>query len=174
MFTFQDWWNATNLASYYRTWNVVVHDWLYTYVYRDAWIVSFSFFLLKFAKISNSFFRYSDGKGEQVLLFAYFSFRLSSTSTSSLSLFDFSTLSCSSNFSALEVRVSNFFFRRNATLIFSLVHVHDWHEAIAPRLERHAMGQLIHGHWLIDVSLQYGMVRQDQLSTSLCKSNLRF
>nr|CAD7413302.1 unnamed protein product [Timema poppensis] len=30
-----DWWNATSYAAYYRTWNVVVHDWLYTYVYKD-------------------------------------------------------------------------------------------------------------------------------------------
>ncbi|MCJ8734589.1 hypothetical protein PDJAM_G00237100 [Pangasius djambal] len=31
----QDWWNSTSFANYYRTWNVVVHDWLYCYVYRD-------------------------------------------------------------------------------------------------------------------------------------------
>ncbi|GAA6097200.1 sterol O-acyltransferase 1, partial [Tachysurus ichikawai] len=30
-----DWWNSTSFANYYRTWNVVVHDWLYSYVYRD-------------------------------------------------------------------------------------------------------------------------------------------
>ncbi|TNN89247.1 Sterol O-acyltransferase 1 [Liparis tanakae] len=33
--TSQDWWNSTSFANYYRTWNVVVHDWLYYYVYRD-------------------------------------------------------------------------------------------------------------------------------------------
>ncbi|KAB5567077.1 hypothetical protein PHYPO_G00228640 [Pangasianodon hypophthalmus] len=32
---YQDWWNSTSFANYYRTWNVVVHDWLYCYVYRD-------------------------------------------------------------------------------------------------------------------------------------------
>nr|XP_056700678.1 sterol O-acyltransferase 1-like [Euleptes europaea] len=32
---YQDWWNSTSYASYYRTWNVVVHDWLYYYAYRD-------------------------------------------------------------------------------------------------------------------------------------------
>lgn len=32
---FQDWWNSTSYANYYRTWNVVVHDWLYYYAYRD-------------------------------------------------------------------------------------------------------------------------------------------
>ncbi|CAJ0922155.1 unnamed protein product [Ranitomeya imitator] len=30
-----DWWNSTSFANYYRTWNVVVHDWLYYYAYRD-------------------------------------------------------------------------------------------------------------------------------------------
>ncbi|XP_058246131.1 sterol O-acyltransferase 1 isoform X2 [Hemibagrus wyckioides] len=32
---YRDWWNSTSFANYYRTWNVVVHDWLYCYVYRD-------------------------------------------------------------------------------------------------------------------------------------------
>uniref|UniRef100_A0A3Q3XD59 O-acyltransferase n=1 Tax=Mola mola TaxID=94237 RepID=A0A3Q3XD59_MOLML len=32
---YKDWWNSTSFANYYRTWNVVVHDWLYHYVYRD-------------------------------------------------------------------------------------------------------------------------------------------
>uniref|UniRef100_A0A3P8RSG1 O-acyltransferase n=1 Tax=Amphiprion percula TaxID=161767 RepID=A0A3P8RSG1_AMPPE len=36
---YKDWWNSTSFANYYRTWNVVVHDWLYYYVYRDfLWI----------------------------------------------------------------------------------------------------------------------------------------
>ncbi|KAJ8358929.1 hypothetical protein SKAU_G00154540 [Synaphobranchus kaupii] len=32
---YKDWWNSTSFANYYRTWNVVVHDWLYSYVYQD-------------------------------------------------------------------------------------------------------------------------------------------
>nr|XP_046156766.1 sterol O-acyltransferase 1 isoform X2 [Oncorhynchus gorbuscha] len=32
---YKDWWNSTSFANYYRTWNVVVHDWLYYYVYCD-------------------------------------------------------------------------------------------------------------------------------------------
>lgn len=40
--TLQDWWNSTSFANYYRTWNVVVHDWLYYYVYRDLLWVSFA------------------------------------------------------------------------------------------------------------------------------------
>jgi sterol O-acyltransferase len=35
----QDWWNSTSFAAYYRTWNVVVHDWLYTYVYKEVFVV---------------------------------------------------------------------------------------------------------------------------------------
>lgn len=35
----QDWWNSTSFSNYYRTWNVVVHDWLYSYVYQDGlWV----------------------------------------------------------------------------------------------------------------------------------------
>ncbi|KAK4475771.1 hypothetical protein MN116_001030 [Schistosoma mekongi] len=32
---YKDWWNATTFSVWYRTWNVIVHDWLYTYIYRD-------------------------------------------------------------------------------------------------------------------------------------------
>ncbi|XP_075772031.1 sterol O-acyltransferase 2 isoform X2 [Pelodiscus sinensis] len=32
---YKDWWNSTSFATYYRTWNVVVHDWLYYYIYQD-------------------------------------------------------------------------------------------------------------------------------------------
>lgn len=36
IFVFQDWWNSSSFAEYYKTWNVVVHDWLYAFVYKDA------------------------------------------------------------------------------------------------------------------------------------------
>lgn len=29
------------MAQYYRDWNLVVHEWLYAYVYRDIAVVSF-------------------------------------------------------------------------------------------------------------------------------------
>ncbi|KAL1272245.1 hypothetical protein QQF64_028107 [Cirrhinus molitorella] len=32
---YNDWWNSTSFANYYRTWNIVVHDWLYYYSYKD-------------------------------------------------------------------------------------------------------------------------------------------
>lgn len=35
-FRVQDWWNQSTFSSYYRTWNVLVQDWLYTYVYKDV------------------------------------------------------------------------------------------------------------------------------------------
>ncbi|KAJ3603246.1 hypothetical protein NHX12_030988 [Muraenolepis orangiensis] len=45
---YKDWWNSTSFANYYRTWNVVVHDWLYYYGYRDflwyAFTMGFGFF----------------------------------------------------------------------------------------------------------------------------------
>ncbi|XP_071565847.1 sterol O-acyltransferase 1 [Temnothorax nylanderi] len=34
---YKDWWNCTTYHRYYRTWNVVVHDWLYTYIYKDMY-----------------------------------------------------------------------------------------------------------------------------------------
>ena len=39
LFFLQDWWNSSNFAGYYRTWNVVVHDWLYSYIYKDVYKV---------------------------------------------------------------------------------------------------------------------------------------
>ncbi|KAM6154986.1 sterol O-acyltransferase 2 [Erethizon dorsatum] len=37
---YRDWWNSTSFSNYYRTWNVVVHDWLYSYVYKDGlWLL---------------------------------------------------------------------------------------------------------------------------------------
>ncbi|XP_036142908.1 sterol O-acyltransferase 1 isoform X2 [Monomorium pharaonis] len=34
---YKDWWNCTTYREYYRTWNIVVHNWLYTYVYKDMY-----------------------------------------------------------------------------------------------------------------------------------------
>lgn len=32
---YTDWWNVSNFADYYRKWNIVVHEWLFHYVYQD-------------------------------------------------------------------------------------------------------------------------------------------
>uniref|UniRef100_A0A914MM21 O-acyltransferase n=1 Tax=Meloidogyne incognita TaxID=6306 RepID=A0A914MM21_MELIC len=32
---YSNWWSSRNMAYYYRSWNLVVHEWLYTYIYRD-------------------------------------------------------------------------------------------------------------------------------------------
>ncbi|XP_045473593.1 sterol O-acyltransferase 1-like [Harmonia axyridis] len=34
---YKDWWTSTDFPTYYRKWNVVVHDWLYAYVYKDCY-----------------------------------------------------------------------------------------------------------------------------------------
>lgn len=34
---YSDWWNSSNFSVYYRTWNIIVHDWLYLYVYKDLY-----------------------------------------------------------------------------------------------------------------------------------------
>jgi sterol O-acyltransferase len=30
-----DWWNVSSFTDYYRKWNIVVYDWLHTYIYQD-------------------------------------------------------------------------------------------------------------------------------------------
>ena len=35
----QDWWNSFSYAAYYRMWNVVVHDWLFAYIYKDTLLI---------------------------------------------------------------------------------------------------------------------------------------
>lgn len=32
---YEDWWNVSNFADYYRKWNIVVHEWLFHYIYQD-------------------------------------------------------------------------------------------------------------------------------------------
>lgn len=34
---YSDWWNSSNFSVYYRTWNIIVHDFLFTYVYKDLY-----------------------------------------------------------------------------------------------------------------------------------------
>ncbi|XP_037895967.1 sterol O-acyltransferase 1 [Glossina fuscipes] len=38
---YKDWWTASNYDTYYRKWNVIVHDWLYEYIYKDFYIYVF-------------------------------------------------------------------------------------------------------------------------------------
>mmetsp|Transcript_31918 Transcript_31918/g.28276 ORF Transcript_31918/g.28276 Transcript_31918/m.28276 type:complete len:226 (+) Transcript_31918:785-1462(+) len=33
---YTDWWNVSNYGAYYRKWNIIVHEWLYYYVYNDS------------------------------------------------------------------------------------------------------------------------------------------
>ena len=33
---YEDWWNVKDFASYYRKWNIVVHEFLYYYIYQDT------------------------------------------------------------------------------------------------------------------------------------------
>lgn len=36
----QDWWNSESYATYYRKWNVPIHDWLHAYLFQDLKPVS--------------------------------------------------------------------------------------------------------------------------------------
>ena len=36
----QNWWACTTYSSYYRKWNLVVHDWIHSYIYQDMKRVS--------------------------------------------------------------------------------------------------------------------------------------
>ena len=38
----QDWWNCESYATYYRKWNVPIHDWLHAYLFQDLKPVSCS------------------------------------------------------------------------------------------------------------------------------------
>lgn len=33
---YEDWWNVKDFANYYRKWNIIVHEFLYYYVFQDA------------------------------------------------------------------------------------------------------------------------------------------
>ncbi|XP_001605991.1 sterol O-acyltransferase 1 [Nasonia vitripennis] len=53
---YKDWWNCTSYDAYYRTWNIIVHDWLYAYIYKDVYetlhnkvIATFTVFLVSAA-----------------------------------------------------------------------------------------------------------------------------
>ena len=32
---YEDWWTVSSFATYYRKWNIVVHEWLFYYVFQD-------------------------------------------------------------------------------------------------------------------------------------------
>ncbi|CAH0554706.1 unnamed protein product [Brassicogethes aeneus] len=34
---YSDWWISTSYGEYFRTWNILVGDWLFTYIYRDTY-----------------------------------------------------------------------------------------------------------------------------------------
>ncbi|XP_073236654.1 sterol O-acyltransferase 1-like [Porites lutea] len=63
---YKDWWNSNSYADYYRTWNVVVHDWLYAYIYKDLYRI------IKNRQVATvSVFILSAIVHEYVLLFAF-------------------------------------------------------------------------------------------------------
>ncbi|XP_055927046.1 sterol O-acyltransferase 1-like isoform X1 [Argiope bruennichi] len=35
----EDWWNCTSYTKFYRSWNILVHDWLYFYIYCDMYAI---------------------------------------------------------------------------------------------------------------------------------------
>ena len=43
---YKDWWNSTSFSGYYRNWNIVVHDWLFSYIYQDMYMVSALLYLI--------------------------------------------------------------------------------------------------------------------------------
>ncbi|XP_032067258.1 sterol O-acyltransferase 2-like [Thamnophis elegans] len=37
---YPDWWNSTSFSAFFRSWNGIVHDWLYCYIYQDfLWLI---------------------------------------------------------------------------------------------------------------------------------------
>ncbi|XP_055385783.1 sterol O-acyltransferase 1 [Condylostylus longicornis] len=37
---YRDWWTSGNYTAYYRHWNIVVHDYLYEYIFRDIYYLT--------------------------------------------------------------------------------------------------------------------------------------
>lgn len=37
---YEDWWTCTDYSTYYRKWNILVHDWIYAYLYTPLVHVS--------------------------------------------------------------------------------------------------------------------------------------
>jgi len=33
---YEDWWNVRDFGGYYRKWNIIVHEFLYYYIYQDS------------------------------------------------------------------------------------------------------------------------------------------
>mmetsp|Transcript_28541 Transcript_28541/g.79791 ORF Transcript_28541/g.79791 Transcript_28541/m.79791 type:complete len:548 (-) Transcript_28541:151-1794(-) len=33
---YEDWWNVPGFQDYYRKWNLIVHEWLFTYIYQEV------------------------------------------------------------------------------------------------------------------------------------------
>ncbi|KAJ8977197.1 hypothetical protein NQ317_009431, partial [Molorchus minor] len=38
---YSDWWTCTSYSEYFRKWNIVVYDWLYTYLYKEMYEINF-------------------------------------------------------------------------------------------------------------------------------------
>lgn len=38
---YEDWWTSTGFLNFFRSWNIVVSDWLYTYIYKDVYELVF-------------------------------------------------------------------------------------------------------------------------------------
>ncbi|KAJ3656573.1 hypothetical protein Zmor_015642 [Zophobas morio] len=34
---YKEWWHSKSLSEFYRTWNVLVHEWLYMFIFRDVY-----------------------------------------------------------------------------------------------------------------------------------------
>lgn len=34
---YKDWWNSRSFDNYFRTWNIIVQDWLYQFIYREVY-----------------------------------------------------------------------------------------------------------------------------------------
>lgn len=34
---YEDWWTSTGFLNFFRLWNIVVSDWLYSYIYKDMY-----------------------------------------------------------------------------------------------------------------------------------------
>ncbi|XP_018399382.1 PREDICTED: sterol O-acyltransferase 1-like [Cyphomyrmex costatus] len=64
---YKDWWNSTTYHVFFRTWNVIVHDWLYMYIYKDLYEIVLSHRMLS----ATAVFFTSAVVHEYILAFAF-------------------------------------------------------------------------------------------------------
>nr|CAD7203961.1 unnamed protein product [Timema douglasi] len=153
---YKDWWNATSYAAYYRTWNVVVHDWLYTYVYKDFCEV----FQPKTHFVPTMLVFFVSAVVHEFIL--AFTFRFFYPMLL-LAFGGFGALYLDSGYSSNPQCCMWELVKLVSLCCFSKSSVST--ERRCRQWEHHYVAVVVYREWYSNLSLQHGVVRQDQLPT---------